>query len=124
MRDLEFRAWHKTREKMYIVMNLTRPEQNPFTLVRESIDGTSEVVLTADLEIMQYTGLKDKNGVKIYENELIKYLGDFFVGRVGYDEKSASYLLMNLGGSRLFSEYLSEGYVSVGNIHENPDMIR
>ena len=28
MREIEFRAWHKIRKKMYIVMNLTKAEQS------------------------------------------------------------------------------------------------
>ena len=59
MRDIKFRAWDKANNEIYQVRTLT---WDRWENVAEGQD-----------DIMQYTGLKDKNGVEIYENDICSY---------------------------------------------------
>lgn len=52
MREIKFRAWNKTAKTMITDVN------------RIDLVGTAEV-------LMQYTGLKDKNGKEIYEGDIL-----------------------------------------------------
>ena len=70
--------------------------------------------------IMQYTGLKDKNGKDIYE-------GDIFTITTGEEETNivefynGEYFLLDHGLN--LSKWNNDGKV-IGNIYENPELVK
>ena len=125
MREIKFRAWDK-------VLKDWIPGGKEFSLLGEAIlhgglfeEYSKDVYkrLYEDVVITQYTGLKDKNDIEIYEGDVIKQLG------IKY------YVNMTLGiwwGTRFKSRGQMELYLLldaehtaevVGNIYENPKLI-
>ncbi|MFD0673940.1 YopX family protein [Cohnella sp. GCM10027633] len=85
MREIKFRAWDTMLEKMLDFKQLEHSGMNLFALC----DGSKLV------HLMQYTGLKDRNGVEIYEGDIVKREwveinpgSDDFIGVVKYVEGS------------------------------------
>lgn len=128
MREIKFRAWNNQYKKM---------SYDPDMLGAKTVCEYFEYALDRGFYLMQYTGLKDKNGKEIYEGDIIRFFSPQFargqewgIGRIYYSEKQAAFELdsVELGNKCMDCAGLKQDEIVkfevLGNIYENPELIR
>lgn len=124
MREIKFRAWHKSTGTMFNVHGWHSEFVFEDTLNGCGATETNPCKIEY-CELMQFTGLKDKNGVDIYEGDIIEIFDD---------ESTKGQVIFNEGSFRLYEKTTYYSHLSaynpsgmceiIGNIYENPDLLQ
>lgn len=146
-REIKFRAWDKIDKEMFRVIMLTAPQGKDYLIV--SGRGGSTTTDKGNCILMQFTGLKDKNGKEIYEGDIVRIrheedmheheeegcekgctFGDdaWKTIEVKWDSEIAGYFFDSeaLFGHEYNLPIVTEGYETeiIGNIYENPELLK
>lgn len=125
MREIKFRAWHKKQKRWIKFMSIVWGDfgsPNPDDRVDKLAwiaDGEYSYS-PADFELMQYTGLKDKNGKEIYEGDILAWLNL----AKPLEVKRCPFHARFLAGLDLLSKGIAMESKVIGNIHENPELLK
>lgn len=109
MREIKFRVYDQINKVMYT------PELDKEICNLWAIPKAQGGVLSyPNGVLMQYTGLKDNNGIEIYEGDIVDFGG---LGIVKYDEDR---FYVDCGNVHT---RVSKQHKVIGNIYENPELL-
>lgn len=100
-REIKFRAWDFVNKEMIDWEGITSHSDTMYSVLVERLR----------CDVMQYTGLKDKNGTEIYEGDVINSKGNIV---------EFSFGCFNINGDR--PVYATNCEV-IGNIYENNELL-
>lgn len=127
-REIEFRAWDKNDLKMIDLIQLFGGAGNP------AVNAKINAIIYAhdnivggkgDLVFMQYTGLCDKNGTKIFEGDIVAEIyGHNGVVQFGKCMCNGEYPAYGFHvNGELFGCWNTSDTVVIGNYFQNPELL-
>lgn len=127
----KFRVWDKEEKTMidWIDLDMSKDGGEDDFIVFEPTSPVKSAITNPIL--MQSTGLKDKNGVEIYEGDIVelKYPYDKRIktkGSIVWDENKACFGISMEETTEQYELYriTAENYLTViGNLHQNPELL-
>lgn len=125
-RKIAFRAWDKENKVMYEVKKVDFSEQKVFCKQYYLNDWKF-----SEIELMQYTGLKDKNGKDIYEGDILSYPKEEQIISIRWDKSGANWQFDEHNnfddgvgrGNWDFNIGIAKNCKIIGNIYENPELL-
>lgn len=117
MREIKFRAWNKALNKMYSHKDLLSLTKN---ITKNRFATGVYLPLNSDIELMECTGIKDKNGKEIYEGDIVEFYSNV------EDEIITEKVEYHFGIYRAGDYFVGKIYNKcevIGNIYENKDLL-
>lgn len=117
MREIKFRTWNTEKKQMDYDPIIASPGVSVY------IDWCDTLCEEKNVIIMQYIGIKDKNGKEIYEDDIID--SGYFrnkICKIEFYNGCFGYYHPNEKAFRAFKDAHTLSEV-IGNIHENPELL-
>ena len=131
MREIKYRAWDKKEKKMGFDINVLSSSKAFMGWQGDNGQGAYVNPKDKNFELMQYTGLKDKNGKEIYEGDIFRLNKEIY--KVNF--RSGCFMADNIKNGNQFTHSkedvkvwhtLMESQMKIeviGNIYENKEVL-
>jgi hypothetical protein len=125
MRTIKFRAWIRNELMSNVVSvdfnnEFITWDDNQFDRCVPP-NKCYEIETFEDIELMQFTGLKDKNGKEIYEGDICDTRDEDLL--VCYDYNEFIYMVLFSEDHSGVNGYTQKDLEIIGNIYENPEIL-
>lgn len=123
----KFKAWHKHLKQMYEVYAIFFDEGIVYC---RSDEGTTHTFGYMDVEFLEYTGLKDRNGTEIYEGDILKT--DLSRPYVIVVFRNGAFMYECQDSGKRYYDFMTppdkeldqDNYLEIiGNIYTNPELL-
>ena len=124
MKELKIKAWLKKEKKMVAIIGIDfNYEYIRYTEDDNLFNENYKTAEFKDIELLQFSGAKDKAGQELYEADVIKFNDgiDDIYGLISYDDEDAVYCVSYENVTEHLSNMAGD-FEIVGNIFENPDL--
>ena len=123
-REIKFRAWDKRQSLMLNHVDFNNcivgfSNNGNFGIDAYIEHGTHEEQYS--LELMQFTGLLDKNGREVFESDVLNWSSGA-QGVVTWDNEECCFAAENFDGSP--GSWLTGMFEVIGNIYEHPELVK
>ena len=118
MKEIKFRAWDKKNKAMFYPQELIQLDR----VYAGYFDDSGCPKTDENIILMQYTGLKDKNGREIYEYDLVRYSlrpSREGIGIVVWSKSEASWIVKSLSSETFYFLGGLDEIEVLGNVFEN-----
>lgn len=119
-REIEFRAWDSKNKKMLYGVPLEK-DGSVKVSISSGFAAQYDPQYECITDVMQFIGLLDKNGAKIFEGDLCQYFKNDLL-LVEWHQPDAQFKLKRLNGIKEYLRFDCDVEV-IGNQFENPELL-
>lgn len=143
MRTIKFRAWNKSSKTMVDLLKITPLALSDSMNTQLALQGMSGLFIpfSKEFELMQFTGLHDKNGKEVYEGDILNTKTTFENNMADRRFQPDTERLVSFENGCFTDKYTGRdlwdkirnitynpqrwtNYEIIGNIYENPELLQ
>lgn len=133
MREIKFRAWDKKNKVIRDVWSINWSYEGKnlkaITVATNQVINEEYLLREGEFELIGFTGLKDKNGIEIYDGDVVEIIHPCWHEKATTEFVNGSFIFKQVNGEEKSCipgwTFMREKWELkvIGNIYENPELL-